>query len=85
MSQFDEHRKYIHELANTLSILEGNVSRVMTTISRQHPEMKDEVTRLMKADVYCKKSIHTLKQFREHIHKMINEEESRAGKKELEK
>lgn len=82
MSQYDEHRKYIHELANTLSILEGNVSRVLTTISRSHPEMKDEVTRLMKADEYCKKSIHTLKQFREHVHKMINEETTKTVGKE---
>ena len=81
MSQYDEHRKYIHELANTLSILEGNVSRVLTMISRSHPDMKDEVTRLMKADEYCKKSIHTLKQFREHVHKMINEEASKDGEK----
>jgi hypothetical protein len=82
MSQYDEHRKYIHELANTLSILEGNVSRVLTMISRAHPEMKDEVTRLMKADEYCKKSIHTLKQFREHVHKQINEDAAKSSEKE---
>ncbi len=81
MSQYDEHRKYIHELANTLSILEGNVSRVLTMISRSHPDMKDEVTRLMKADEYCKKSIHTLKQFREHVHKLVNEEAAKDGEK----
>ncbi len=79
MSQYDEHRKHIHELANTLSILEGNVSRVLTMISRAHPEMKDEISRLMKADEYCKKSINTLKVFREHVHKLVNEEAAKKG------
>ena len=80
MSQYDEHRKYIHELANTLSILDGNVSRVMTLLSRQHPELKDEIAKLGKADEYCKKSIHTLKQFREHVHRMINDEAEKNPK-----
>lgn len=80
MSQHDETRKYIHELANTLSILDGNVSRVMTLLSRQHPELKDEITKLGKADEYCKKSINTLKQFREHVHRMINDEAEKAEK-----
>jgi prefoldin subunit 5 len=35
--------------------------------------MADELTRLRKADEYMKKSIHTLKAFREHVHAQIQE------------
>ncbi len=82
MSPFDEHRKYIHELANTLSILDGNIARLKATLSSEHPELKEEMARLMKADEYSKKSIHILKQFREHVHKMISEEMSKTGRDE---
>ena len=81
MSRFDEHRKYIHELANTLSILDGNVARVLTLLTRNHPEMKEEISKLMKADEYSKKSIHTLKIFRERVHKMIAEDAAEQEQK----
>jgi hypothetical protein len=66
----DQHRKYIHDMANSLSIVEASIARVLTLISRNHPEMTDEINRLKKADEYSKKSIVTLREFREHIHGM---------------
>ena len=74
MIDLNEHRKYIHDLANNFSIMDASISRAMTMISRNHPEMAEELTRLKKADEYMKKSIHTLKAFREHLHKQIQEE-----------
>lgn len=68
----DETRKYIHDLANTFSIIDASVSRALTLLSRNNPQLADEITRLKKADEYVKKSIHTLRQLREHIHKEIN-------------
>lgn len=68
---YDEHRKYIHDLANTFSIIDASVSRTLTLLTRQHPQLSDEIHRLRKADEYIKKSIHTLKTFREHIHQEI--------------
>ncbi len=64
----DQHRKYIHDLANSLSIVEASIARVLTLLSRNHPELADEINRLKKADEYSKKSIVTLREFREHIH-----------------
>jgi hypothetical protein len=69
----DETRKYIHDLANNFSILDISISRALMLVARNHPDAADEIARLKKADEYIKKSIHTLKSFREHIHAQIDE------------
>ena len=68
----DETRKYIHDLANTFSIIDASVSRALTMLTRNHPELAEEITRLKKADEYIKKSVHTLRAMREHVHAQIN-------------
>lgn len=72
----DETRKYIHDLANSFSIIDASVSRAMTLLSRNNPELTDELQRLKKADEYIKKSIHTLREFRQHVHNQIAAEKS---------
>lgn len=72
----DETRKYIHDLANTFSIIDASVSRALTLLSRNNPQLADEIARLKKADEYVKKSIHTLRAMREHVHNQINAEKS---------
>lgn len=67
----DETRKYIHDLANTFSIIDASLNRALTQLSRNHPQLSDEITRLRKADEYVKKSIHTLRALREHVHAQI--------------
>jgi len=67
----DETRKYIHDLANTFSIIDASVSRALTLISRNNPQLTDEIARLQKADEYVKKSITTLRALREHVHEQI--------------
>jgi hypothetical protein len=74
----DETRKYIHDLANNFSILDASVSRALTLMTRNHPQAADEIARLRKADEYIKKSIYTLKSFREHVHTQINEEKNKS-------
>jgi hypothetical protein len=61
----DEHRKLIHDLANSLSVLDASLSRSLTLLLKNHPELVEEITRLKKADEFSKKSISILKQFRE--------------------
>jgi len=73
--ELDKHRKYIHDMANSLSIVEASISRVMKLISRNHPELTDEIQKLKKADEYAQKSIVTLREFREHVHNQINQPE----------
>lgn len=70
----DETRKYIHDLANTFSIIDASLSRALTQLSRNQPQLSDEIARLRKADEYVKRSIHTLRALREHIHSQINAE-----------
>lgn len=67
----DETRKYIHDLANNFSIIDASVSRALTQLGRNNPQMAEEISRLRKADEYLKKSIHTLRQLREHVHAQI--------------
>jgi len=72
----DETRKYIHDLANSFSIIDASVSRAMTLLSRNNPDLTDEIQRLKKADEYIKKSIHTLRELRQHVHDQIAAEKS---------
>lgn len=74
----DETRKYIHDLANSFSILDASLARALTLLTRNNPQLADEIQRLRKADEYVKKSIHTLKQLREHVHKQIAEENQKS-------
>lgn len=71
MSDWNEHRKYIHDLANNFSIMDASINRAMTMLQKNHPELTEELTRLKKADEYMKKSIQTLREFRQHIHDEI--------------
>jgi hypothetical protein len=73
---FDEQRKYIHELANSLSIVEGSVARVLALLVKNHPDLADEINRLKKADEYTQKSITALRALREHVAKQIVQNES---------
>lgn len=70
---FDEQRKHIHDMANSLSIVDASISRVLTLLKRNHPELTDELTRLGKADEYSKKAIETLRSLREVVHNQIKE------------
>lgn len=73
----DETRKYIHDLANSFSIIDASIARALQLLTRNHPNLNDEITRLKKADEYVKKSIHSLRALREHVHKQIQESESK--------
>lgn len=70
----DETRKYIHDLANSISIVDASLNRVLTLLSRSNPQLKDEIDRLKKADEYVKKTITTIRDLREHVHNQIREE-----------
>ncbi|MBA2406062.1 MAG: hypothetical protein H0V66_14900 [Bdellovibrionales bacterium] len=73
---FDDQRKYIHDLANTLSIVEASVVRVLTLLTKNNPQLEDEINRLKKADEYSKKSIEALRSLREVVHQQIKKSES---------
>ncbi len=72
----DETRKYIHDLANNFSIIDASLGRALTLLTRSNPQLADEIQRLRKADEYVKKSIHALRQMREHVHGQINSEKN---------
>jgi hypothetical protein len=67
----DLTRKHIHDLANTFSIIDASVVRALTLLTRNNPQLEDEILRLKKADEYVKKSIDILKAFRQDVHNQI--------------
>lgn len=71
---FDEQRKQIHDLANSLSIVEASVSRALSLLIKNHPELTDEISRLQKADEYSKKSISALMALRVLVHAQIKKD-----------
>lgn len=58
-------------MANSLSIVEASVSRALSQLVKNHPELTDEISRLKKADEYSKKSITALMALRELVHAQI--------------
>ena len=72
----DETRKYIHDLANSISIIDASVSRALSLLTKNHPDLKDEIARMQKAEEYVKKTIVTLREMREHVHGQINSEKT---------
>ena len=68
----DETRKYIHDLANSISIIDASVARALSLLTKNHPDLKYEIARIQKAVEYIKKTIHTLRAMREHVHGQIN-------------
>lgn len=75
----DETRKYIHDLANSISIVDASLNRAMTLLVRSNPQLKDEIERLKKADEYVKKTITTIRELREHVHQQIREDASKQS------
>lgn len=71
----EETRKYIHDLANNFSIIDASLARALTLLSRNNPQLSDEIQRLKKADEYIKKSIKTLRDLRSHVHSQIEGEQ----------
>ncbi len=73
----DEIRKHIHDLANTISIVDASVNRTLTLLVRSNPQLKEEIERLKKADEYVKKTITTIRELRECVHAQIQNEASK--------
>jgi hypothetical protein len=73
----EETRNYIHDLANNFSIIDASLARALTTLTRDHPQLLEEIQRLKKADEYVKKSIQTLRDLRTHIHSQLESEQNR--------
>lgn len=70
----DQQRKFIHDLANSISILDANVARSLRDVKSNCPEMTETITRLEKASEYSQKSISILKEFREYVHSLIQQD-----------
>jgi hypothetical protein len=69
--KLDDQRKHIHDMANSISIVEASVARVLKLLTKDHPELEDEIARLKKADEYSKKCIDSLRSLREIVHAQI--------------
>ena len=73
----EETRNYIHDLANNFSIIDASLARALTMLSRNNPQLTEEIQRLKKTDEYVKKSIQTLRDLRSHVHSQIENEQNK--------
>lgn len=63
-----EHRKYIHDFANHLTIIDGGLYKVMSALSEKGQEQTEEYQRLVKVAETVKSSIAALKNYRQYVH-----------------
>jgi hypothetical protein len=60
-------RKYVHDLANSLSIVDASLSRGIKLLGEKLPPDSEELKRLLKADEALRRSIETLREIRQTI------------------
>lgn len=61
---YDDHRKFIHDMANHLSVVDASLSYVLRLLKRDHPQLEDEIRRLMMAQTNSGHCIQSLKAYR---------------------
>ncbi len=67
MIKNEELRKYIHELANSFSVIDASLNRASTILAKDHPGLGEELKRIQVANDHVKKSILILREFREYV------------------
>jgi hypothetical protein len=60
-------RKYVHDLANSLSIADASLSRGLKLLAEKLPSESEELKRLLKTEEALRKSIETLRELRQTI------------------
>ena len=60
-------RKYVHDLANSLSVADASLSRSLKLLTEKLSPESEELKRLQKTEEALKKSIETLQKLRQHI------------------
>jgi len=63
----EEQRKCMHDLANSLSVLEGLVLVTTRSLKKDNPQLVNEIEKLTKSLDYSKKAIDSLQKLRELI------------------
>jgi len=72
----ENDRKFLHDLANPLSIVNGNVKialRKIERLSTQQPELKEIVEKLLKASHACETMMSQLSDKRQHLIEALEE------------
>lgn len=59
-----DHRKFIHDMANNLSVVDASLTYVLRLLKKSHPQLEDEIRRLTMAQMNSGKCIETLKSYR---------------------
>jgi hypothetical protein len=67
MIKNEELRKYIHDLANSFSVIDASLNRAASLLTRDHPHLEEELKRIHAANEHVKKSISILRDFREYV------------------
>lgn len=69
MSEYTEHRKFVHDISNQIAINEGAVKRLIKLLPEEI-KVGEVLESLEIAEKYAKSSINKLKEYRTFIHEM---------------
>lgn len=72
MSEYKEHRKFVHDISNLLAIAEGSVKRVRKLQSKDDANnYEEEIEENFEiSEKYMKECINKLKEYRIFIHEL---------------
>lgn len=65
----EDVRKFIHDLANSLSVIDASLARASTLLEKNHPQSIEELSRVRMSHDHVRKSILMLREFREYVQK----------------
>ena len=63
----EKQRKLIHDIANNLSVVDSNLSIVIRSLAKNHPQLSQEIDRLKKAADNSELAINYLRELRTAI------------------
>jgi hypothetical protein len=65
-----EHRKFIHDFANHLTIIDGGLYKVLANLTDKNQVHTEEFERLSKLSETVKNSIAMLRNYRQYVHSL---------------
>lgn len=77
MSEYKEHRKFVHDISNMLAIAEGSLKRVRKLETKQdYDTYGEEISQNFDlSEKYMRDCIAKLKEYRIFIHQLENQNE----------
>ena len=82
MSEYNEHRKFVHDVSNMLAVAEGSIKRARKLETKNDPEKfaVEIIENFDLSEKYMKECIEKLKEYRTFIHQLEKIEKNQPKK-----